>query len=279
MDYYEKDRPISYLANFLILKTLLSVFIIFLAFYIYSRRKKQPNNKHRLSFAVLQAISEKNFDSFKKALETKLEANPKDFNCMPGGNYFFHLVSICDLKDDANLFINLEESLAENANFYTKALDYLIERNCDIDLKDNQGRTALFAACWWRCEYMIHLFLSRGADPNMRIAVFYDFRLMSCLMYKKYYDLACKLFTNNKIDFVAILIDIEGFRTTFRHELSDNDIEKMISFVTLFQRRKQIIHTLCAFNSTKNIKDRSCLEQIDKTDMYYFIRNYLIKDF
>lgn len=279
MDFIEKEKNLLFMANYAMVKTVISLGFMFIGFYWYTRKRRPVTNVQKLNFAVLASIGERDIDKFKSAVDAKLEVCPGDFNCSPGGNFFFHMVSVCDQKDDAKLFGNLSENLAKNANFYTKALDYLLEKKCDINLKDEQGRTALFAACWWNCGYMAHLFLDRGADPNIKIEVFYNFRIMSCLLYKKYYDLAEKLFTNQRADFSAILNDTRSFRSTFRDDVTDGDVKRMVSFVTLFQRRKQILQTLCAANSTKNVSEKSCLEQMDESNMHYFIRNYLIKDF
>lgn len=279
MDYLEKERNYTFAANLIIFKTILSMILVFFAFYIYTRNKKAHKPIKQLNYAALKGINDRDFDHFKSALDDKLETFPNDFNCMPGGNTFFHIIAAIDIRNDDKQYNNLSKSLAKNANFYTKTVDYLIEKNCDIDIRDNQGRTALFSACWWNCEFMVHLFLSRGANPNLKIDVFYGYRIMSCLLFKRYFDLAAILFENHKIDFSAILNDIEGFKDVFRNDICDKDIQRMISLVTLFQRRKQIIQLLCVYNSSKNVQDRSCVELLDESSVHFFIRNYLIKNF
>ena len=257
----------------------LSISLVFIIFYIYTRNKRPTVNIHRLDMIIVKAITDNNIENFKKALDIKLKNKPNDFNCTPGGNYLFYLVSVYEVDPVNYIYDRCSHEIVKNTNFYTIALDYLIEKNCDIDLKDSQGRTALFLASWRNCEYMVHLLLYRGADPNVKIDIFYNYRVFACLLFKENFELAAKLFSNTRIDFVALLDDLESFKTTFKDITTCSKIDKMSRFVTLFQRRKQAIYTLCDYRASRKTNHITCLNQIDENDLHDFIKHYLIKDF
>ena len=261
-----------------IFNSLIVVCIVILLFMFFKRAKKgtiQIDMIKSINHKILEAINQKDILNFRDGIDEKLSHSPNDFKFLATSHYLTYLIANFEQIAKGVEY----ERKNSKIMFFEQAIDYILLKGCEVDYKDEVGRTALFSACWWGSKHMIELFLKKGADPNRRMKVFYDFTIMSCLIYKKNFHLAASVFKNINIDFDMILEDIEVFGKKFADVFTQEDLQKAKKFVIMYKNRKRAVYLMNECDNHNDEKKHKLMHMLTDDDRKMFIKDYLIRPF
>lgn len=76
--------------------------------------------------------------------------------------------AMLDLQDDNGMTALIIASAYNHQPEYRNIVDFLIKNMSDIDIQDNNGMTALMHAAWHGCSESLSLLLHGGADINLK---------------------------------------------------------------------------------------------------------------